>query len=158
MAEKKEVKRAAKNGDEAIINFKGTDIKKQPIGGAEGTDYPLLLGSKAFIPGFEDNVIGMKPAQEKSFELVFPKDYGSKALAGKKVTFAVTVQILNELIAPKADDEFAAKVGPFKTLADLKVDIKKQLSAEKNVKPQKITRMKFYENWLKNLQLKFRKL
>lgn len=131
MAEKKEVTRAAKSGDEAIIDFKGTNAKKEPIEGAEGSDYPLQLGSAAFIPGFEDNVIGLKPGAEKTFVLTFPKDYGAKDLAGKKVTFTVTLKKVNELVEPKADDAFAAKVGPFKSLEELKTDIKKQLTAER---------------------------
>lgn len=131
MAEKKEVKRAAKAKDEAVIDFKGTDAKGVPIENAEGKDYPLLLGSGAFIPGFEDNVAGMKPGEEKSFQLTFPKDYGATELAGKKVTFAVKVKTINELIEPKLDDEFASKIGPFETLSELKADIKKQLTAEK---------------------------
>lgn len=131
MAEKKEVKRAAKSGDETVINFKGINAKKEPIEGAEGKDYPLHLGSGAFIPGFEDNVVGMKPGDEKSFDLTFPKDYGAKDLAGKKVTFTVTAVKVNELVEPKADDAFAAKAGPFKTIDELKQDIKKQLTAER---------------------------
>lgn len=130
-AEKNEVKRVAKNGDEVRIDFKGTDNKKEPINGADGSDYPLLLGSNTFIPGFEPNLVGTKAGEQKSFNLKFPKDYGVKALAGKDVTFAVTVKQVLELKQPKLDDLFAASVGPFKSLADLKTDIKKQLAQEK---------------------------
>ena len=77
-AEKEEVKRAAKDGDEAWIDFEGTDKDGKAIDGASGTDYPLTLGSKTFIPGFEDNVVGMKIGEEKSFDLTFPKNYGQK--------------------------------------------------------------------------------
>lgn len=131
MAEKKDVDRAAKAGDEATISFKGVDAKGEAINGAEGKDYPLQLGSNAFIPGFEDNVIGMKPGDEKTFTLTFPKDYGVKALANKKVTFTVTVSKVQELVLPKVDDEFAKKAGPFKDLAGLKKDIKEQLTVER---------------------------
>lgn len=130
-ATKEEVKTAAKTGNEAIIDFKGVDTDKKPIKGADGEDYPLTLGSNTFIPGFEDNVIGLKAGEEKTFTLTFPKDYGVKALANKKVTFTVNVKTVNKLTEPKLDDEFAAKVGPFKTVAELKADIKKQLAAEK---------------------------
>lgn len=131
LATKKDVDRAAASGDTAFIDFKGTDSKGQPINGADGSDYPLTLGSNAFIPGFEDNVIGMKAGEEKTFTLTFPKDYGVKALANKKVTFAVTVTKVQESTKPKLDDAFAAKVGPFKSLADLKSDIKKQVGLER---------------------------
>lgn len=131
VAEKKEVDRAAKKTDEVWIDFKGVDMKDQPISGADGKDYPLVIGSNTFIPGFEDNVIGLKRGDEKTFTLTFPKDYGVKALADKKVKFTVNVKKVQEVVEPKLDDEFAAKVGPFKTLKDLKDDIKKQLGIEK---------------------------
>lgn len=137
MAERKAVDRAAKDGDEAIIDFKGTDAKGEPVNGAEGKAYPLILGSKAFIPGFEANVVGMKTGESKTFVLTFPKDYGVKALQNRKVTFAVTLTALNEMVKPKADDAFAAKAGPFKTLAELKADIKKQLTFEREQQANK---------------------
>jgi trigger factor len=131
LAEKKEVSRAAKNGDEVTIDFMGVDSKGVAIDGAEGKDYPLTLGSNSFIPGFEEQVVGIKPLGEKTFTIPFPKDYGVAALQGKKVTFTITAKKIAELELPKADDEFAAKAGPFKTLADLKSDIKRQLTIEK---------------------------
>ena len=131
-AEKKDVTRAAKVGDEVTIDFAGVDAKtSEPIQGADGKDYPLTLGSNTFIPGFEDNVVGMKAGAEKSFTLTFPKDYSVKTLQNRKVTFTVTAKKVQEVVAPKIDDALAAKVGPFKTVADLKADIKKQLEVEK---------------------------
>lgn len=131
-AEKKEVTRAAKAGDEAVIDFKGVDAKtKEAIQGADGKEYPLALGSNTFIPGFEDNLVGMKAGEEKTFDVTFPKDYGVQALQSRKVSFTVTVKKVNELVEPKLDDEFAAKVGPFKNLDELKADVKKQLESEK---------------------------
>lgn len=131
MAEKKEVKRAAKLKDEAVIDFKGVDKDGKAIEGAEGKDYPLALGSGSFIPGFEEEIVGLKAGDEKTFDIVFPKDYGAKELAGAKVTFTITVKVVNELVDPEVNDEFAAKIGPFKTVADLKEDIKKQLTFER---------------------------
>jgi trigger factor len=131
-AAKKDVTRAAKTGDQTTIDFKGVDTKtKEPVQGAEGKAYPLVIGSNSFIPGFEDNVVGMKTGEEKTFTITFPKDYGVKALQNRKVDFTITVQKVEEIVEPKLDDEFAAKVGPFKTVADLKADIKKQLQSEK---------------------------
>lgn len=131
-AEKKDVERAAKKGDQTVIDFKGVDAKtKESISGADGKDYPLLLGSNTFIPGFEDNLIGMKLGEEKTFTLTFPKDYGVKALQNRKVAFTVTITKIQELVEPELDDKLAAKVGPFKTVDELKKDIKKQLQAEK---------------------------
>ncbi len=131
MAEYKQVERKAQTGDRVWINFEGVDAKGEPVQGAKGEDYPLALGSNTFIPGFEDNVIGMKPAEKKDFTIPFPKDYGVKALQGKKVTFTVTVTKVEETLQPEVDDTFAKKVGPFDTLVALKEDIKKQVIAER---------------------------
>lgn len=130
-AQKNDVDRASKTGDQVWIDFFGTDAKGEPIKGGEGKDYPLVIGTNTFIPGFEKNVVGLKANESKNFTLTFPKDYGVKALAGKKANFKVDVTKVQEVILPKLDDEFAAKVGPFKTVKDLKDDIKKQLTIEK---------------------------
>ena len=131
MAEKKKVNRPAKDTDEVVIDFKGVDDKDQPVNGADGKDYPLVLGSKTFIPGFEENLIGLKVGEEKTFDTTFPKDYNVKALAGKKTKFTVNVKKINEVVKPKLDDAFAAQAGPFKTLKDLKADVKRQLALER---------------------------
>jgi len=140
-AEKQVVDRVAKDKDEVVIDFKGVDAKtKQAIQGADGKEYPLLLGSNTFIPGFEDNLVGLKSGDEKTFVLTFPKDYGAKELQNRKVEFTVNVKKVQEVVQPKLDDAFAAKVGPFKTVADLKGDIKKELLARKEAEAeQKLT-------------------
>jgi trigger factor len=131
MAERQEVNRAAKLKDEVIIDFDGFDEESQPINGASGKDYPLILGSNSFIPGFEEHIVGVKKDQDKEFDITFPEDYGVAALQAKKVNFKVTVKKVQELKEPKLDDEFAKKAGPFNTLSDLKADIKTQLKVEK---------------------------
>lgn len=130
MAEKKDVDRAAKDGDQVWIDFSGVDAKGKPVNGADGKDYPLLLGSKTFIPGFEENLVGKKANEETTFTLTFPEDYGVKALAGSKVTFTVQVTKVQEVVKPALDDEFAKKAGPFTSLDQIKADIKKQLTLE----------------------------
>jgi trigger factor len=131
-AKHNEVKRAAKDGDRVTIDFKGTDAKtKEPIAGADGTEYPLVIGSNTFIPGFEPELVGLKAGDEKSFDIVFPKDYGSKELQSKKVTFAITIHKVEASELPKLDDAFAAATGPFKTLVELKKDVKDQLTKER---------------------------
>lgn len=130
-ATREDVSRAAKNGDEVTIDFKGVDTKtKEPIAGADGTEYPLALGSNTFIPGFEDNVVGMKTGDVKDFDITFPEDYGVPALQKKKVTFTVTAKKVQELADPKLDDKFAASIGPFKTMDDLRADIRRELEAQ----------------------------
>lgn len=130
MAEKSSVDRAAKDGDEVIIDFDGTDEKGTAVNGASAKDYPLMLGSNTFIPGFEPEIVGLKAGDSKTFKVTFPSDYQVKALAKKKVTFSVTVHTVNELSVPALDDDFAAKAGPFKSLKDLKADVKKELAYE----------------------------
>lgn len=131
-AVKKDVERAVKKGDEVVFDFKGVDAKtKEPIEGTDAEDYPLVIGSGNFIPGFEEELVGLKPNETKTFDIVFPKEYGVADLQNRKVNFTVTIKKVQELTQPKADDAFAKSVGIFKTIAELKADIKKQLTAEK---------------------------
>jgi trigger factor len=131
IADKEDVKRAVKSGDQATIDFAGIDAKtREPISGGDGKDYPLLIGSNSFIPGFEENVIGMKADDTKDFEIIFPADYGVATLQKRNVVFTVTVKSVQAIKEPKLDDAFAAKVGPFTTMAELTADIKKQLTHE----------------------------
>lgn len=131
-ADTKDVDRPAKNGDQVIIDFAGTDADTgAAINGADGKDYPLVLGSNSFIPGFEPNLIGMKAGADKTFEITFPKDYGVATLQNRHVRFAVTVHKVQAVSEPTIDDAFAASVGPFKTVAELKADIKAQLQTER---------------------------
>lgn len=133
-----EVKRAAVDGDEVVIDFAGTDAKSaEAIEGATGEDYPLVLGSNTFIPGFEPELLGMKAGEEKTFTITFPKDYAAKELQQKKVTFTVMVKAVKERELPKLDDAFAAKLGPFKSVADLRNDIRKQIATEKDAQAQR---------------------
>jgi len=131
MADKKPVERAAKDGDSVIIDFKGVDDKDEVVAGASGNDYPLQIGSKTFIDGFEEEVIGLKEGDEKSFKLRFPKVYAHAPLANKEVTFSVAVKKVEEVVQPELNDEFASKVGPFKTVKELEKDIKEQLGKQK---------------------------
>lgn len=130
-ATKESVKRAAKDGDQVLIDFKGTDKDGKAIKGADGKDYPLVLGSNTFIPGFEEHLVGLKPSEEKTFDVTFPKDYGVSSLAGAKVTFAVTAKDVLEVKQPELTDEFAKTVGPVEGLKQLREDIEKELLKEK---------------------------
>lgn len=129
-AEKKDVDRAAKNGDEVIIDFEG---KKDgvPFEGGKAEHFPLELGSNSFIPGFEEGIVGHKTGDEFDLDLEFPKDYHSAELAGAKVVFSVKMGHIHEKALPEVNDEFAAKLGEFKTVADLKKQLKEDLKAQK---------------------------
>ncbi len=130
-SEKKAIKRAAKNTDEVIIDFVGKKDGKAFDGGS-AKDYHLTLGSKTFIPGFEEGIVGHEPGDKFNLELTFPKDYHMKKLAGAKTVFEVLLKQVNEVTLPKIDDKLATKCGPFKTLAELKSDIKKNIEAQNN--------------------------
>jgi trigger factor len=130
LAEKTDVKRAAKIGDETVIDFVG---KKDGIAfdGGTGNDYNLTLGSNQFIPGFEDGIVGHKIGETFDLELKFPDDYQSSELKGQKVVFTTTLKSIKEVILADLDDKLAAKAGPFKTIAELKTDIKRELTTQK---------------------------
>ena len=127
-AEKKVTKRAAKLTDEVIIDFVGKKDGKAFQGGS-AKDFKLVLGSGMFIPGFEDGVVGHEPGDKFDLELTFPKDYGMKDLAGAKTVFEILLKQINEVTPPEINDDLAKKCGPFKTLKELKDDIKKNLTA-----------------------------
>lgn len=128
--EKAEVKRAAKNGDEVLIDFVG---KKDDVAfdGGSAKNYALKLGDGQFIPGFEDGIVGHKAGDSFDLDLAFPDDYHAKDLAGAKVVFSVTLNTVNELKLPELNDEFAAKCGPFTEMKELRADIEREITAQK---------------------------
>ena len=130
LAERKEVKRVAKIGDETVIDFVG---KKDGVAfpGGTGNDYALTLGSNQFIPGFEEGIVGHKAGETFDLDLKFPDDYQSPELKGQKVTFTTTLKSVKEVKLPELDDKLAAKAGPFKTMDELKTDIKRELNSQK---------------------------
>lgn len=119
------VERAAQNGDTAVIDFEG---KKDgvPFEGGKGENYPLELGSGSFIPGFEEQVVGMKAGEEKDIDVTFPEDYQAEDLAGQAVVFSIKLHEVKEKELPELDDEFAKDVSEFDTLEELKADLRKK--------------------------------
>ena len=118
----------AKEGDQVVIDFKGS-VDGVPFDGGAGEDYPLVLGSKSFIPGFEDQLIGAKAGDEVSVNVTFPEAYGAKHLAGKAAVFACTVKSVNGPKAAEIDDEMAKKFGA-ESLEALKAQVAERLEAE----------------------------
>ena len=123
------VEREAKEGDTAVIDYEGF-LEGKPFDGGKGENYSLELGSHTFVPGFEEQVAGMKAGDEKEIDITFPEDY-HKDLAGKAVVFKVKVHEVKEKEVPALDDEFAKDVSEFDTLKDLKADLKKKIAAER---------------------------
>ena len=130
LAQKKEVKRVAKIDDEVVIDFVGKRDGEVFEGGT-GKDYSLKLGAGQFIPGFEDGIIGHKAGEEFDTEVTFPKDYHAANLAGVKATFSIKLHKVQEASLAELNDEFAAKVGPFTSVKEMKDDIKRELTKQK---------------------------
>ncbi|MFO0955103.1 MAG: trigger factor [Candidatus Saccharibacteria bacterium] len=125
------VDRAAKQGDEVRFDFEGVR-EGSPVEGAAGQNTLLELGSGKFIPGYEDELIGMKKGDEKTFDITFPKEYHAEDLAGKVVTFTAKVHEVREKNLPKLDDSFAKTVAQMDSLQALKDDVRKNLVAGKD--------------------------
>ena len=132
-AEKKVAKKKAEMGDEVVIDFEGSLDGVKFEGGA-AKDFTLGLGSHQFIPGFEEGIVGHESGDRFDLELTFPKDYHAENLKGKKTVFNVLVKQVNEIVKPELDDELAKKCGPFKTIDELKADIKKNLETQNSAK------------------------
>jgi trigger factor len=118
----------AKDGDQVVIDFKGS-VDGELFEGGSGEDYPLVLGSNSFIPGFEAQLVGAKVGEEVSVNVTFPEAYGAKHLAGKAAVFACTVKAVKEPKPAEIDDEMAKKFGA-DDLAALKAQIAERLEAE----------------------------
>ena len=130
VAEKKEVARPALDGDDTVIDFIGNRDGVAFEGGT-GSGYELKLGSKSFIPGFEEGIVGHSAGETFDLTLTFPDDYHAADLKGATVIFTTTLKSVKESVLPAVDDDFAAKSGPFKTAAEMKADIKAKLLEQK---------------------------
>ncbi|MDO4271763.1 MAG: trigger factor [Candidatus Saccharibacteria bacterium] len=129
-AKKELVDRAAKNGDEVVIDFTGLKEGIEFPGG-KAKDYQLELGSGAFIPGFEEGIVGHKAGEDFDINVTFPEEYGAKDLAGKKAVFKISLKKVNELTLPELNDEFAKTIAPdLATMQALRDDVKNELEKQ----------------------------
>ncbi|MBQ9839050.1 MAG: trigger factor [Oscillospiraceae bacterium] len=133
VASTENVDRAAEMGDTANIDFEGFD-NGVAFEGGKGESYDLKLGSGSFVPGFEEQIVGMVAGEEKDIDITFPEDY-KEDLAGKSVVFHIKLNKLTVTVAPELDDEFAKDVSEFDTLDELKADIRAKAleNAEKQI-------------------------
>ncbi len=127
------VERPAKEGDTTVIDFEGS-VDGVPFEGGKSEGHNLVLGSKVFIPGFEEQVVGMSAGEEKDINVTFPEDYQAENLAGKPAVFHVRCSEVKEEQLPALDDEFAKDVSEFDTLDEYKKSIRERL--EKNANEQ----------------------
>ena len=122
-------------GDFAIIDFAGT-VDGEPFSGGEGKGYPLEVGSNSFIPGFEDQLVGLKKGDSTDVDVTFPEEYFVKELAGKEAVFKVNIQDVKRRELPELTDEYVAANSDFKTVEELRANYKERMqkSAEENAK------------------------
>lgn len=122
--------RAVLDGDMTVIDFEGF-VDGVAFEGGKGENYPLTIGSGAFIPGFEEQLVGAKIDEEVEVKVTFPEDYHADNLAGKDAVFKCTVKEIKVKELPKLDDEFASEVSEFETVAEYKEDVKKKIAERK---------------------------
>ena len=122
--------RAVKDGDITTLDFEGF-VDGVAFDGGKGENYPLTIGSGAFIPGFEEQLVGAEIGKEVEVKVTFPEDYQAENLKGKDAVFKCTVKEIKEKQLPELDDEFAGEVSEFDTLAEYKEDVKKTLTEKK---------------------------
>lgn len=122
--------RAVKDGDMTVLDFEGF-VDGVAFEGGKGENYPLTIGSGAFIPGFEEQLVGAEIGKEVEVNVTFPEDYQAEELKGKAATFKCTVKEIKEKELPELDDEFASEVSEFETLAEYKADVKTKLTEKK---------------------------
>ena len=130
--------RPVKDGDMTVLDFEGF-VDGVAFDGGKGENYPLTIGSGAFIPGFEEQLIGAEIGKEVEVKVTFPEDYQAEELQGREAVFKCVVQEIKEKELPELDDEFAGEISEFDTLAEYKEDVRKNL-AEKKEKDAKSAR------------------
>ena len=122
--------RPVKDGDMTVLDFEGF-VDGVAFEGGKGEDYPLTIGSGAFIPGFEEQLVGAEIGSEVEVKVTFPEDYQAEELQGREAVFKCTVKEIREKEIPELDDEFASEVSEFDTLAEYKEDVRKNLTEKK---------------------------
>ncbi len=146
------INREARSGDSVILDFQVLR-DGAPIENGASKNHPLVLGKGVFIPGFEENIIGMKENEEKEFTLTFPENYHEKNLAGKPATFKVKVNLVQERQTPEINDDFAKSLGKFEDLKTFRKSIAEGLEKEKKHQAEEKRRTDFIEELIKNSEI-----
>ena len=146
------VEREAQNGDTVVIDFEGF-LDGTPFEGGKAEGHSLELGSGAFIPGFEDQLVGTKAGDEKDVNVTFPEEYHAADLAGKPVVFKVKVHEVKEKQLPTIDDEFAKDVSEFDTLEDFKKDLSAKLTERREAQAKRVFEAAVMEQVMDNMEV-----
>ncbi len=142
----KDVERPAQIGDRVEVDF---EVKDPSMGsgqaaiieGGKSENHPVVLGEDKFVPGFEAQIVGLRPGEKKNFSLKVPDDYYQKSIAGKNIDFEVVLKRVQEMAKPKVDDELAKSLGKFTSRADLEANIRSGLTLEKEAKEKERMRL-----------------
>ncbi len=134
-------------GDRVEVDFK-VILDGKPLEGGESKNHPLIIGGKGFIPGFEEQLIGLAKGQEKRFSLIAPDDYFQKNLAGKKLDFEVTVQQVQSVQLPELNDAFSQQLGKFANVDELKNNVQQGILHEKEEKERQRVRLEIVDSIL----------
>ena len=148
--QRKPVERAAQKNDWVEIDFKGKDKDGVPLDGTDSKAHPMVLGLNTFVPGFEDELIGLKTGEEKTFTITFPADYRAKHLQSKPVTFEVKMRSVNEQVKPEIDEKFAEQVfkKPLKP-EEFMAEVEAVLLEDIQQKEQRRREYELVETWAK---------
>lgn len=146
------VRREAKKNDSVEIDFTVL-VNGVPIENGRSLNHPVVIGKEVFIPGFEDHLVGMQEGEKKEFELEFPEDYHSPNLKGKKATFKVKVNLVQERQVPEINDEFAKTLGNFEKLEALKKNMREGMEHEQTHKMNERKRGEYIEKIIENTEV-----
>lgn len=143
--------RPVQDGDEVILDYEGF-VDGAAFDGGKGENYPLTIGSGSFIPGFEEQLIGVEAGAQKEINVTFPEEYHAEELKGKEAVFKCTIHEIKAKELPEIDDEFASEVSEFDTLEEYKEDLKKQLADKKAAEGREKQEDEAVEQAVKNAQ------
>lgn len=144
--------RELKNGDISVIDFEGF-VDGVAFEGGKGENFELTIGSGQFIPGFEDQMVGMKKDETRDVNVKFPEEYHSPELSGKDATFKVVLHEIKEKVLPEVDDEFAKDVSEFETLEEYKKDLNKKVKADKEAKAKAEMEQEAIEKFIEKVEV-----
>lgn len=149
-----DVDREVKKGDRVEIDFEGFDEEGKSVPNTKSSNHPVIVGENSLIPGFEDEIIGLKKDEKKEFDITFPKDYHSKDFQGKKLHFKVEVKRIEEPNEPELNEDFVEKItGTKKPIEDLKKEIEENIQAKKEQEAKNKHESEYLEALIKKAEI-----
>ncbi|MCI0418884.1 MAG: trigger factor, partial [Acidobacteria bacterium] len=142
----------AEQGDRVEVDFK-VSLDGKLLEGGESKSHPLVIGGKGFMPGFEEQLVGLKKGESKSFTLTAPDDYYQKNLAGKRLDFDVTMSAVQQVRLPDLDDAFARSVGKFDSLEQFKTNLREGIQREKEEKERQRVRLEILDQLISRAEI-----